>query len=240
MNFRKWCVFVLLLFLAIVTAAFSAEDGVERKGKFSFGWSVEAEYPRFGLDKVDRRICEWLEERVNGTVSDVAVVSVDPDFDGETWKMAVNYVVCRPSERAVSIIFDIFTDPSRAAHPMTNSRVLSFDLKTEKELALADLFAVPEKALEIMAQHAPAMANEEIKDRYQDDYPDGLSDDKWFMDGFAPKPENYAAIVMVPGGVQVIFQKYQVLPYVFGVIAIEFPLELLDPAGPNLQLWGRE
>ncbi|MCD8140790.1 MAG: RsiV family protein [Planctomycetaceae bacterium] len=62
-------------------------------------------------------------------------------------------------------------------------------------------------------------------------------DDLWFAEGFVPTQDNYAALALVPGGVRVVFQQYQVLPYAFGMPSVFFSLDELDPAGPDLALW---
>ncbi len=64
-----------------------------------------------------------------------------------------------------------------------------------------------------------------------------IADAVLFEDGFGPTRENFRDFVLVPGGVRVIFQEYQILPYVFGLPEAFYSLEMLAPAEPRLEDW---
>lgn len=232
-EFKKWCVFVLLLLLAVVTAAVSAEPATKEKAEmtFSSSWKVDISYPRLGTEAIDRRFRNWLEDHVNTTLSDVAVVSIDPDFEGQNWDMTVDCQPSRPSERVASVVVRTSTFPSRAAHPMSFIHVVNYDIETGQELRLSDIFALPDRALAIMAEKAPELANKAAAD--------GIEDDDWFSEGFSAKPENYTALELTPDGIRIYFQLYQILPYVFGMTSIDMPRDMFEGAGPNLALWNK-
>ena len=204
------------------------------KARLVQAWTVEAEYPQTGVAEMDRRVREWLEAHINATMAEVAVVSVHPEYDGESWDMGVGFETVRSLPMVVSVVFETYTNPSRAAHPMARRDVLNFNGETGRELGLGDLFADPERALAIMAEHAPRLVEAALREANPEAQLDG---DAWFADGFSPTRENYAALVPEKGGVRVIFQKYQILPYVFGMPEALIPLGLLEPAGPNCALW---
>ena len=52
-------------------------------------------------------------------------------------------------------------------------------------------------------------------------------------------PENFASLTLVPEGVRMNFQPYQVAPWAAGAQKVTIPLEELLPARPLLRLWGR-
>ena len=56
-------------------------------------------------------------------------------------------------------------------------------------------------------------------------------------DGTVPVAENFSALALVPGGVRVYFQPYQVAPWAAGAQRVFIPLEKLAPAGPLRLLW---
>lgn len=228
----------LLALLAATPSLSAGEDG--ERVHFSNQWQVDAEYPQLGDAAIDKRIADWLEECINTSIADVAVVSVDPGSEGEQWTMAVTYEKTQPSRRVVGLVFDIYTGSNKAAHPMSVVRVLNFDLDTGKELRLDEMFLNPEAALEIMAHNAPRTVADNLKDMFPEQFASGVEEETWFREGFEPTRENYAALVIEPDGVRVYFQKYQILPYVFGIQEAHFPLSLLEPAGPNHALWGKE
>lgn len=231
---------LMLALAALSLTANAGEAKVEGEAGLSFVWEADAKYPVVGNEAIDKRLRTWLEEHINAMVSDAAVVAVDPDFDGERWSINVTHETARPSPRVVSVVFATYAGSNRAAHPMTYYDVLNFDADLGKELTLGDLFLNPEAALEIMAQNAPRLVKRQLGDLRPDVFPDGADDDVFFMEGFEPKAENYSALALEPNGVRVIFQKYQILPYVFGNMDVYFPLSLLEPAGPNHVWWGKE
>ena len=62
--------------------------------------------------------------------------------------------------------------------------------------------------------------------------------DSMIHDGTEPLADNFSALAMVPGGVRVYFQPYQVAPWAAGTQRVFIPLEKLAPAGPLHLLWG--
>lgn len=210
--------------------------GVETTASVSQDWNVKAEYPVLGIGEIDKAIQEWLGEHIRRNVADSAGVVVDPGFPDGGWTMEIFYAVTRPSDHAVSYAFSTYVMPKGAAHPMAYVDVLSFDVATGEQLTFDKVFARPDAALAIMAEHAPALVRESMT-KEEPETAKYLDNDIWFKDGFEPKASNYAALVLEPGGVRVVFQKYQILPYVFGNPEAFFPLSLLEPAGPNLVYW---
>ena len=53
-------------------------------------------------------------------------------------------------------------------------------------------------------------------------------------------PDNFANIALIPGGVRVYFQPYQVAPWSAGTQIVDIPLEKLKDARPLMDLWGRQ
>ena len=225
-------ILAIVLALAVASWAFTGEESASA----AYGWKVDADYPVAGIQEIDAELREWLGEHIRRNVADFAGVVIEPEFPQDNWWMGVGYEVSRPSDRAVSYIFTTILSPEKAAHPMTLVDVLSFDVASGKRLAFGDVFARPETALEIMSEHAQRL----VKERLIKEHPDTaeyLGDDMWFKEGFEAKLDNFDAFVLEPGGVRVVFQRYQVLAYVFGNPEVFFPLELLEAAGPNLTYW---
>lgn len=200
---------------------------------------LTVQYPVMGIGTVDDALRKWLEEHIHATMDDYSGVALRPDMPESADGFDVSYTLSRASERAVAVVFRTMVMPYKAAHPSTRTDALNFDLRTGRPLAFADLFADPEKALAVMAAGARAKIRDDVMGKYADQLPEGLDDDDsaWFMDGFEPEADNYSAVIMVPGGVKVVFQQYQVLPYVFGMPEAVFTLDELSPAGPDRTLW---
>lgn len=238
MNLRKWLAAAAVL-VAVAAAGHGARAADAATAKLNHNLNLAVEYPQTGNKDIDRSIQDWLEEHIEETMAGFNGVAVRPEYEGGSVDVAIGYDVSQPSERAVSFIFETMASPSGAAHPTTRVDVMNFDLESGHWLALEDLFGYPDKALEIMAANAKAAVNEELAKIRPDQYPHGLDEksDSWFSKGFEPTAENYAALVLAPGGVKVIFQQYQVLPYAMGMPEAFFPLKELEPAKPHYQLW---
>ncbi len=220
-------------------SAAEAEKGGQSTGG-TYRWSLEVKYPRIGAEAVDKDIRGWFRSVIPSAGEDAAeFAEFDLDAVGLEeggWEMIIDHEITRPSPRAVSIRFDIHTFPFGAAHPSGQVEVLNYDLETGRRLTIYDLFRNADKALEIMAANAPALVAEDFKGEFAET----IEDDDWFKDGFTPTPDNYSALVLEPEGVRVVFQQYQILPYVFGMRTALFPLSLLEPAMPNKDIWAVE
>ena len=201
-------------------------------------WNVEADYPTTGNLGIDGAVREWLGRNISERLKEYAGVAVNPSYRGGTWDMTVEYVTSMSSDRTVSFVFETMVSPSGAAHPMSYVDVLSFDAESGDAIELDDMFADPDRALAIMAEHARDLI---VRDMgvSAPQLEESLTGDAWFEKGLLPTRENYASLVLIPEGVLVVFQKYQVLPYVYGFPEAIFTLDMLEEAGPNKALWGK-
>lgn len=230
-----------LIFVISISSTGWAEDqaaGREERLRYAYAWKAEAEYPRFGVEAADQKAAEWVKRIMNAAFADAQdVIEPNPDFADAGYEMGITYRTVRPLEGVASVVFEIYTYHKGAAHPLTEVEVLNLDLENGEELTLDDIFANPDKALEIFAREAPALINARLRGEHPDMVKADLGDDDFFKDGFTPARENYSALSLEPGGVRVHFQQYQVLPYVFGLPDPLFPLEMLAPAGPSERIW---
>ncbi|MCC5792208.1 MAG: DUF3298 domain-containing protein [Legionellaceae bacterium] len=109
-----------------------------------------------------------------------------------------------------------------AAHPNHWVEVLNFH--KEESLSLADLLA-QEKDLEKLAAYCQQAL---LKKDW--------ADEKWIKEGTAATVDNYQNWVFSADGIRVIFDTYQVAPYVFGPQELSLPFHLVQPLlKPNYQ-----
>lgn len=227
----------LILVAALIFAVAAAAAG-EEKVNVKYRWSVEASYPKTGMEKIDEQLQEWMEEHIALSVGEASeLASADPEFSEGGWEMSTGYEVTRPSDKALSVVFETYFFPSHAAHPSGMMQAVNFSSATGEVLTLDDLFDDPDKALALFSEHAPRIVSERLTREHRDDFPDGLPDDAWFKDGLAPSRDNYSCLGLEPEGVRVYFQQYQILPYVFGMPDPLIPLSVLEPAGPSREVW---
>jgi hypothetical protein len=112
------------------------------------------------------------------------------------------------------------------AHPGTFYLAINYDTTTRKILSLADLFEPGTDYLGLVSSLCIA----ELQTRSELLFPD------FATHGAAPMPENYQTWAITPNGLLVVFQEYQVAPYVAGAQTVLIPYqalaEQLDPSGP--------
>ena len=227
-----------LLTVAVALAAASTMAG-ERKLEMEYTWTVEASYPGFDNEAADAAVRSWLESHIEKLMDDgKAMASADPVRPKGSMSVSIDYGVARVAEKYGSILFHTSIYPSGAAHPMQYADSLLLDLATGDSLTLNQLFVDPDKALAIMSGHAPGLLKKYLAEERSDAFPEGVGDDVLFMEGLKPEPKNYDCLELAPEAITVHFQPYQVLPYVFGMPSVTFPMELLEPAGPNPSIWG--
>lgn len=226
---------------AAVLAVFLGGSVLAREGeaRLSHRVALDVRYPVVGDSAVDGEIREWLEEHIEDVLEAHRGLVVTPDVSASGLEAGVDYTETRPSARVRCFAFTSFTYSKGAAHPSTRVDILNFDMESKRPLELEDLFDDVPAALRIMSEHAKAKVNEGLAS--SDRFSGGLADDdtSWFNEGFAPEKRNYSAFAPEPGGLRVVFQQYQVLPYVFGLPEALFPLDLLAPAAPRLELWAQ-
>lgn len=228
-----------LVLVAAVSAGGEEEGGDEKRPeqrKMAFRWEVEASYPDLGSEKIGEKLKEWLSGYIADSVAEAKELADLEETKG-FWDLWIDYSFTRPSDKAVSVIFETYTYPYGAAHPSGHVVAKNYLVESAEELTLDSLFRDPDKALAIFAENAPRIVSEDFMKNHADEFPDGLPIDDLFAEGFKPTRDNYDTLGLEEDGVRVIFQQYQVLPYVFGMPSPLIPLSLLEPAGPNREVW---
>lgn len=192
--------------------------------------SISLYYPAFGNQAVDQTIEKYIRAEAKDYEAD-AQESVGSDGEKpesyDMWEMTGFYTMERPSPHVRSIVFNTYLY-SGGAHGMLNIDCMNFNLDTGKLLTLADLFANPEKAVQIMSELSSQRLHKELGEE---------ADEDMIASGTAPDAANFNNLTLVPTGLFVEFQPYQVGPWAIGPQRVEFTLEDLAEAGPSPQVW---
>ncbi len=211
-----------------------APGAVEKRSIERFGRpdmpDIMASYPAFGIAAVDRDIEDWMRH---------IVARFEEDFGGRgeglaagqlsSYGLTGTYEVESPSRSAVSVTFELwlYTGQNR---PGQDVITLNYSFLTGQRLGLYDIFEDVKEALAIMSGYSRKV----LAARLGGGHADGA-----ILDGTAPDADNFANLALVPGGVRVHFQPYQVARWEAGCQTVDIPLDTLAPARPLLALWGR-
>lgn len=187
-------------------------------------------YPETGHSAVDEAVKKYVEEVADNyqkNVTDSYAEDEDkPDSFGN-WEETGFFTVEKPNPDVISITFNLYTFTG-GAHGMVVINVQNYDLKTGRLLELSDLFEKPEVALEIMSRISEEKLRQSLGDEVVEDM---------LKSGTAPEEDNFQALSLLPGGLVVEFQPYQVGPWSIGQQRVEINLDDLKSAGPASLVW---
>ncbi|HWT02515.1 MAG TPA: RsiV family protein [Pyrinomonadaceae bacterium] len=197
-----------------------------------FRYTVKAKYPQAVGAARDPRLLKMNRELLKFVTSGVT------EFKGnfKTYEKPMGqagsyyeseYVVTLAANDLVSVAFGVSTYGEGAAHPNHNTLVFNYDLRSGRQLKLADLFKPNSGYLKVISDYA-------VKDLAAQHEPDADMD--WIREGAGPKDENFQSWNLSPKGLEITFDAYQVASYAAGPREVVIPLsalkDVIDPNGP--------
>lgn len=189
---------------------------------------VQIHYPSFGNQKVDSSLKKYAESLAESFVKEVNPEdSSEEDESMDRWELSCFYTLDKPNPEVVSVVFDIYSYTG-GAHGSLLVDVQNYDLKTGAPIELSDLFADTSKALQLLS----VLCAEKLRSRLGDDV-----EEEMLRDGTEPTLDNFSNLALLPGGVAVEFQPYQVGPWSIGQQRVEITLDELKDAKPNINIW---
>lgn len=187
-------------------------------------------YPHVGNEKVDKLLREFAEAQsreYDNEVRDGLGENGEKPESWSTWEQTGFFTLERPQPDILSVMFNIYSYIG-GAHGQLAVTVLNFDLKTGRQLGFNDLFGNPQKALAIMSELTAGKLRKNLGED---------ADEDMIRDGTEPTEANFSNLSLLPGGLAVEFQPYQVGPWSIGQQQVDLSLEELAPAAPNPAIW---
>lgn len=170
-----------------------------------------------------------------------------PEFANRQLDLKIDFSVAARMPQFVSVRERGMADTG-GAHPMPIDGSFVYDTGHGKVIALGDLFAQPEQALERLSK----LSRETLEKKLLAETPGGArtppdARQEWLdnmrgmiHDGTDPEKQNFSEFVVLAGagdkasGLQLIFPPYQVAPYVYGTqtvdVSVDVFVDLLKPA----------
>ncbi len=190
-------------------------------------YEISAEYPELtGVEPATAANFNQITKKI--------VTAANSEFKSETAEMTdedlrafadskntaplydyLTYDTLLANDDVISILFDD-ANFTGGAHGNSGSATVNFDLKNNRELKLADIFAPNSNYLKIISAYSTA----DLKPRLQKD---GVLDNEMLGDGTAPKEENFKSWNLTKKGLQINFDAYQVAAYVEGPQVVVIP-----------------
>jgi hypothetical protein len=122
------------------------------------------------------------------------------------------------SPSMIALRFEMSSYVRGAAHPMSNTKILLYDLSLHELLDTSDLFTPGLDYLGYLSQISRSKLRALLPDTSQQEF------DLEVIPGTEAKSENFHVVVPSPDGLHIIFNPYQVAPYARGTVEITIPL----------------
>lgn len=189
-------------------------------------YTIDVEYPQIeGIEvgkDMNTKVTALVEKMTNAFKKTVAQAT-PLVIDGETLPsgLTIRYKTDQVSPEVVSIELLVSDYQSGAAHPNNYTKVFNYDVAQKREIQLSDLFTKESNYLKTLS----TIAKEQITAQLQKD---GMSgDEQMITDGTQPTAENFQLFAIRPNSLILIFDPYQVAPYVAGTRKVTIPAEQL-------------
>ena len=193
-------------------------------------YTIDAEYPQI---EGDARFDKFNREARNLVMKDVAAFKtaetqseeepgVELPEETQNSTLNIDYDIRYATDDVISVEFGEGQYSRGAAHPISATAVLNYDVKNGRKLSLADLFNPNSKYLSVIS----AYCIKELKDRAKKDRDQMFTDDT-IQTGASPRADNYKAVAITRKGLWVTFDPYQVAPYAAGPQYVMLPYSAL-------------
>lgn len=148
-----------------------------------------------------------MRETLKGT-------SVPDEFESD---FTMRYQPVLRSSSLLAIRFEASSYIRGAAHPMSETSVLLYDMTNHASLATADLFTPGVDYLDLLSQ----ASREELRKQFTDIKDMEFNDQ--VIPGTAPQVENFRVVYPQYDGIHIVFNPYQVAAYARGTIEVFLP-----------------
>lgn len=199
------------------------EGRVGGSAKKPIPYEMNAVWPRLsgapGLDAFNRAAEKEARSEVarfHAALKEQAADAANAVPAGGSWDLSTGFTVRSVTDRAVSAEISIGSYMG-GAHGSSWTHAVNVDRRTGARLTLKDLFAPSVDAPALLSRlcRPPLLAD--------------LGEEAFFVEGVAPKAENFQDWTMAPEGLIVNFDVYQVAPYAVGPREVILPWAALKP-----------
>jgi hypothetical protein len=202
-------------------------------------YTVDAEYPQI---EGDARFDNFNREARSLIAKDVAAFKTaetveETDTGSETpaetqdSSLDIGYEIRYAKDDLISVEFSEGSYERGAAHGMTITTVVNYDVKNGKKLALADLFNPKSNFLSVIS----AYCIKDLRDQARKDK-NSMLDEEMMKSGASPRADNYRAWAITRKGLWITFDPYQVAAYAAGPQFVLVPYsalkDIIKPDGP--------
>ncbi|HLD70408.1 MAG TPA: DUF3298 and DUF4163 domain-containing protein [Negativicutes bacterium] len=187
--------------------------------------TIEISYPFInGAEGFNQKVKSLVDAQLEGfkefsLENDAAVKETDPESYVKyprAYDLKISYENGEVTENMISILFSIYSFTG-GAHGNGYFAAINWDIKNNKEITLADMFAGQPDYLKKVSDYAIADIERQMVERT------GSKESGWLQDGAGPKEENFQAFLVKPESITFYFSPYQVAAYAVGDFKVIMP-----------------
>ena len=200
---------------------------------------INASWPIVGIARVDDEsrafvtgLADRFEQEIEALAAEPGVEEIAHLFP---YELSISHEATYPSPRVASILWNIWSFTG-GAHGMLDIVANNYDRSTGYPLLLEDLFVDPDLAVLQFSKAARRVLAEP-----DEGSEDGAGiPDEMLMAGTEPVEDNFRTFIVIPSGIRLHFQPYQVAPWAAGPQTVDVSLDELQAAKPNPEFWDTE
>lgn len=179
--------------------------------------TVSVHYPVTGYAKIDEIIAGFSLNRIELFKQETANIKIVTD-ENLPYELHMDYEITYQTSRHISILF---TESKYlgSLQPEKTIYTYNFNIEQERLLSLKDIFKGSSAYLEVLSQYVyEALINENVLNL--------TLDKEWVTKGSQPLEANFKHFLLVEGGVQIFFEKYQLGPAFIGEPILTVPFDV--------------
>jgi hypothetical protein len=182
-------------------------------------YKINVFFPEIKKAGIDDTIKKFVQDTINSFKSLPSEQTISHQWENTLY---IDYQIYRSGSRNVSFKFEVYIFTG-GAHGITSIKTFTFDMPTQKEIYLTDLFKKDCKPFEVIYPLVKKRLEEKLNGTF------------WIEQGTGKEKENYKHFVLSDRAVIFFFQQYQVAPYAMGIQEVKIPLtELKNITGQYL------
>lgn len=170
--------------------------------------------------KIQSNINSQILASVNSIKSNFLKDLTDEIFGGNKNELNIVTPMVFLSKNIVNVEFEVSEYYSGSAHPNHYQYTQNFDILTGQKISLKDVFKADEDYLNLISKTVKPLVLAKVKSL-------GF-DTSMVAEGIKPTADNFQFFHISDNGLVVIFNPYQVAPYVVGTLNITIPWSSFD------------
>jgi hypothetical protein len=188
------------------------------------GYDLDASYPQLESKELEaRRFNKWIKRKVLGYVHEFRTLADAEQrrkakAKPQLWGLRLYYVIYYSTPRLISLRLTHEVMEAGQMHPIAYYETISFDLQNGRQLRAKDVFKRG------YLKQLSTYSRKYLTDHYE------IVNDSWLQGGTEPKLDNFRNWNIVPDGVLLSFEDYQVSSHSFGQPEFVVPFTALKTA----------